>query len=99
MNRKTIASVFLVAILFVSAFAATIVYYNSLLNDRNSKIDSLNSQLTNQNNEITNLTSQVANLSSVVHDLTSAKLVSTINVTEEPDNSDLVHAISFYTCY
>ena len=90
MNRRTIASVFLVAILFVSAFAATIVYYNSLLNDRNSKIDSLNSQLTNQNNEIANLTSQVANLSSVVFNLTTANIVSNLTVTEIPDNSDLV---------
>ena len=107
MKRKTIASVFLVAILFVSAFSATIFYYNSLLNQRNSKIDSLNSQIINQNNIIANLTSQVANLSSVVHDLTSAKLVSTINVTEEPDNSDLmqqfpaipVTSIPFYSLW
>lgn len=59
MSKKTVASVFLMTILFVSAIAGTIVYYNGLLNARNSRINSLNSQITIQNNEIANLTSQL----------------------------------------
>ena len=42
MNKKIIAISFLIAVLFVSAIAGTVFYYNCVVNDRNSKIDSLN---------------------------------------------------------
>ena len=84
MNKKIVIAVsVLIAILFVSAFAGTIFYYNSVLNQKDS-------QIANQNNEIANLTSQISNLTAVITNLTSANLVTALNVTEEPNNSDLV---------
>jgi len=80
----------LIAILFVSAIAGTIVYYNGIVNDKDSKIASLNNQIANLNSQITNLTAQVANLRIEITNLTSANLVAMLNVTEEPNNSDLV---------
>jgi hypothetical protein len=55
MNKRIVAVSVLAAVLFVSAIAGTIVYYNS-------KVASLNSQILNQNIEIENLTSQISNL-------------------------------------
>lgn len=80
----------MIAILFVSAIAGTIVYYNGIVNDKDSKIASLNNQIANLNSQITNLTAQVANLRIEITNLTSANLVAMLNVTEEPNNSDLV---------
>ncbi len=48
-----------VAMLFVSAIAGTVIYYNTALNNKNSKIAFLQSQISNQNREIANLTSQI----------------------------------------
>ena len=42
MNKKVMAIAVLIAVLFVSAIAGTIFYYNDVVNDRNSKIASLN---------------------------------------------------------
>jgi outer membrane murein-binding lipoprotein Lpp len=58
MNKKIMAVVVLIALLFVG----TIFYYNGELNDKNSKIASLNNQIANLNSQISNLTSQVRNL-------------------------------------
>jgi hypothetical protein len=66
------------------------VYYNGIVNDKDSKIASLNNQIANLNSQITNLTAQVANLRIEITNLTSANLVAMLNVTEEPNNSDLV---------
>jgi hypothetical protein len=79
MNKKIIAiSFLLVAILFVSALAGTIVYYSSVVNQKNSEIALLNSQ-------IANLTSQISNLTAQITNLTSASLVAALNVTEIPN--------------
>ena len=65
----------IVAILFVSAIAETISYYNGIVNDRNSKIANLN-------NEIANLTSQISNLTAQLTNLTSANLVTALGITD-----------------
>lgn len=85
MDKKIViaVTVLTVAVLFISTFAGIVLYYNTALSDKDSKITSLN-------NEITNLTSQISNLTSEVKNLTSANLVAVLNVTEEPNNSDLV---------
>ena len=77
MNKKIIAVSVLIAILFVSAIAGTIFYYNGVVNDRNSQIASLNNEIANQNAQISNLTAQVENL-------TSAYLVTALGATEIP---------------
>jgi len=50
MNKKIIAISVLIAILFVSAIAGTIFYYNN-------KVSNLNSQISSLKNQVTNLTS------------------------------------------
>ena len=91
MNKKIVAlSVLIVTVLFVSTLAGTIVYYNGIVNDRNSRIALLNSQIANLNGQISNLKIQVANLTGQITNLTSANLVTTLNVTELSNNSDLV---------
>jgi cell division protein FtsL len=56
MNKKIVALSFLIiAILFVSAIAGTILYYNGVVNDKNSHIASLNNQMGNLNSQISNL--------------------------------------------
>jgi len=74
--KKIIAVSFLVIIiLFVSAIAGTILYYNGIVNSENSKI-------TSQNNEIANLTNQISNLTTQISNLTTANLVTALVVTE-----------------
>ncbi len=50
-NKKTIAIAVLIAILFVSAIAGTIFYYNGVVN---KAVNNKNSQIASLNNEITN---------------------------------------------
>ena len=95
----TLTAIIVVAILLVSAIAGTIVYCNGLLNERDSQITSLKLQISNLTSQNSDLSNQVANLSSTVKSLTSANLVSTINATEETDNSDLVQQFPIHTCY
>jgi hypothetical protein len=74
--KKIIAVSFLVIfILFVSAIAGTIFYYNGIVNSENSKIAS-------QNNEIANLASQISNITAQISNLTTANLVTALVVTE-----------------
>ena len=70
----------LISLLVVSAFAGTVIYYNTALNNRNSKIASLNSEIANQNNEIANLTSQNSNLNGQITNLTTANLTASLDV-------------------
>ncbi len=72
----------MIAILFASAMAGTILYYNSEVNEKESKIGPLNNQTTNQDSKITNLTAQVANL-------TSANLVTALGITEISNTSSI----------
>jgi outer membrane murein-binding lipoprotein Lpp len=55
MNKKIIAIALLIAILFVSAIAGTIFYYNGKIANLNSQIANLNSQISNLNDQIKNL--------------------------------------------
>ncbi len=58
MNKKIIAASVLTAILFVSAIAGTIVYYNNKIADLNIQISSLKSQIKNLTSA--NLTSELS---------------------------------------
>ena len=87
MNKKIIAVSVLIAILFVSAIAGTIFYYNSVVSSENSKISSLNNDITNLTAEIASLNSQISNLTSQITNLTSANLITSFSVTEEPNNA------------
>ena len=78
------------SVLFVSVVAETVTYYRGLVSDRNSQLASLKEQVTEENSQISNLTAEVSNLTSEITNLTSANLAPTLNVTEEPNNSDLV---------
>ena len=73
MKKKIMAIPVLIAVLFVSAIAGTVIYCIGVINDGNSKIASLNSQIANLNSQIINLT--------------SANLVAALGVTEVPYNS------------
>ena len=75
MNKKIIIAIsVLIAILFVSAIAGTIVYYNGVVNDKNSHIASLNNQMGNLNSQISNLTAQVSLLTNMTR--TNRSLIS-----------------------
>jgi len=62
MNKKIIAISVLIAILFVSAITGTIVYYNVVVNQKDSQIANQNNEIANLNRQISNLTAQVGNL-------------------------------------
>ncbi len=84
MNKKIIIAIsVLIAILFISAIAGTIFYYNGVVNDKNSKIASLSTQMANQNNEIANLTSQIDQ----EQNLTNPHMVTQLGVTEIGNSS------------
>lgn len=65
----------IVTILFVGAIAGTIVYYNAILSEKNSKISLLNSEIPKLNIQISNLKNQIVNL-------TSPNLVTTLTTQE-----------------
>jgi hypothetical protein len=77
-SKRKAVSALVIAILFVSAIAGTVVYYNTALNNKNSVISSLQSQLSNQNKEIANLTSQIA----VQPDLSKPHIITELGVIE-----------------
>ncbi len=81
-TKKLVLSALIVAVLFVSAIAGTIIYYNGVVNDRNSKIELMNSQIANLNSQISDLKGQVANLNGRVTNLTSANLVTALGINE-----------------
>ena len=85
MGSKRIAiTALIIVILFVSAFAGTIAYYNGVVTDKNSQIASLNNQISNQSSEIANLTSQVRNLQSQITILTTANLTASLSFLNSP---------------
>ena len=73
MNKKISVSILLVAILFVSSIAGTLLYCYCVVNQKNSKIGLLN-------DEIANLNSQISNLKSQIKNLTTANLVTALEV-------------------
>lgn len=71
MNKTKLAiTAFIIAMLFVSAIAGTMFYYNGVVNDRNLKIASLNSQIADLTNETINLNNTLTNLNSTLANLT-----------------------------
>ena len=67
-NKKIITSFLLVVILFVSAVAGTISYYNN--------------KIVSQNNEIANLTSQISKLNGIITNYPTANLTARLLVAE-----------------
>ncbi len=89
MNKKIVASVLLVAILFASAIAGTIVYYNGVLNNKNSKIALMKIQIPNLSSQISSLNDQLTNLTSQVTHLTSPNLVTALGIKEVSNTSSI----------
>jgi hypothetical protein len=88
MNKKIRAlSILIVGLLFVSALAGTIFYYNGVVNDRDTKIESMNSQIASLNSQLSDFEGIVENLSGVVTNFTTANLVTALGATEVPKNS------------
>ena len=88
MRKKLIVtSVLTVTMLFVTAIAGTIFYYNGVVNDRDSQIELMNAQIASLNSQLSNLEDILANLSSLVTNFTTANLVTAIGATEVPKNS------------
>jgi cell division protein FtsL len=79
---RVVLTALIIAVLFVSAIAGTIFYYNGVVDRKNSEIASLNTQLQQQNNEIANLTSQISSLNQKITNLTTANLVSSLAIKE-----------------
>lgn len=75
MNKKIIAILVLITILFASSIAGTLFYFNGVVNSENSKISSLKGEITNQNSQLSNLTAQVTNL-------TTVNLVASVGINE-----------------
>jgi len=93
MNKKIAVISVLVAVLIVSALAGTIVYYNGVVNQKDS-------QIANQNNEITNLTNQISNLTAEVTNLTSANLVTALDEIETLSSPSIGELIGIpYACF
>jgi hypothetical protein len=81
-----------VAILFVSAIAGIVVYYNGMLNDRNQKIALLNQQIAVANSQISNLTIEVSNLRDEITNLTTANLETELGIAEVGNTSSVTRA-------
>jgi len=77
-NLNKALTALIVAILFVSSIAGTIIYYNGVVNDRNTTITSLNNQIANLKNETSDLNNETSSLKDEIANLTQyeAKIVS-----------------------
>lgn len=83
--KSKATTIFVIAVIVVSAVAGTIFYYNGEVNAGNAKIAlmrsniaslisetiSLNNEIVNQSNQIANLNSEIANLTSQISNLKS----------------------------
>ena len=67
---KVLIVVIVISVLFVSAIAGTILYYNGEVNQKNSQIASLNNQVANLSNQISNLTDQLIKTTAANENLT-----------------------------
>ena len=68
---KALVSVVIV-VLFLAAISGTFLYYQNILNDKESRISALESQGTNQSEEITDYKAKVSDLESQLANLTSS---------------------------
>ena len=73
-----------IATLCLCVFAGTEIYYNGILEDRNSKIASLNNKIANLNSKIASLKGQLANLTGIITHLKSANLVADVGTFDFP---------------
>jgi hypothetical protein len=87
MDKKITATSILIVILFVAAIVGLIVYCNGVLSDGNSKIASLNSQIANLDSRVSVLKNQAANEDSQTKNLLSAKIVTSLGISEVPYDS------------
>jgi hypothetical protein len=87
MDNKIVAASILIALVFIAAVAGTIVYFNGVLINGNSKIASLNDQIADLNNKVSVLKAQAANISDQTKDLLSPKIVTSLGVSEVPYDS------------
>lgn len=82
LTRTALAATLILSI--AGAMLGTISYYDSLLNDKNSKIASMNSQIADLDDQVSNLQNQVANLDAKIANLTHAWLVTALGTNEVP---------------
>ena len=90
-NKKIIAISVLIAILFVSAIAGTIFYYEGKVNISNSKIASLSNQVANQDSEIANLKSIITQFNSEAANLSTHLKVSEVTNGTSPSQPEIVY--------
>jgi hypothetical protein len=95
MNKKIMTVSILITILFVSAIAGNISYYNIVVRTKDSQIASLNKQIANLTSQVSNLTAQAANLTF----LTSANLVTSLGVTEASKTVPKIGGVDFSLPY
>jgi hypothetical protein len=79
--RKAIVTVTIV-VLFVVSISGTVLYYQGLLNDKESMISVLEEQVANQSAEISDYQSQVSGLENQLASLTSINIVTALGVKE-----------------
>ena len=96
MNKKIKAISVLIAILFVSAIAGTIFYYEGKVNISNSKIVSLNNQVANQDSEIANFKSIITQFNSEAANLSTHLKVSEVTNGTSPSQKVYFNGILAY---
>ncbi len=87
MDKKIVGTSILISILFIAAIAGTIVICNGVLSEGNSKIALLNSQITDLNQRVSDLKAQAANVISQTENLLSPKIVTSLGISEVPNDS------------
>jgi cell division protein FtsL len=97
MNTKAFIAAVATSLILAIAISGTVVYYNGVVDEKNSKINSLNNQAAGLNDEVSNLTVQLANIAdqsasfgALQANLTASNLA-VANLTSQ--NIDLNHQI------
>jgi len=83
-TKKIVVSAAIV-VLFVASISGTVLYYQGLLGDRDSRISELESQVTDQSGEITDFQSQVADLQKQIENQTWGRIIRISNVTSDKE--------------
>lgn len=81
-SKNKVMSATVIAILFASAVAGTIAYYNDVVKQENSKIASLNNQMASLNNQIANQNKEIANLNNQISLDNNPRILTKIGVAE-----------------
>lgn len=82
--KKTGVSAVIV-VLFVASISGTVLYYQGLLGDRDSRISGLESQVVDQSAEITDYQSLVSDLQRQIENQTLGRIVRISNVTSDKE--------------